>query len=287
MRVGFDPVTERELFVLNLSEATKLLTIRIPSPRFVCLLLWDAEKEPDTTLTQVAMWLLESGAVYVCCWGSDAERVHDAIDTVDISRNPTCDRVVMTTWHGKKPLAEAVYFALDNAWPDEGYAKGCGSVLAVCIGSGKSAEAVRVAFTDPAGSFAVCAGRRPPYLFQNRQCAIILDVMEQYARCAMPVQTKAQILGLLREHQPEMRLAGVLRCGLFGSFARDESHAQSDVDILVEFEPDQKTFDHFMQLAFFLEDLLGRKVDLVTRESLSPYIGPHILREVEFATASA
>ncbi|MBI4318048.1 MAG: nucleotidyltransferase family protein [Chloroflexi bacterium] len=103
----------------------------------------------------------------------------------------------------------------------------------------------------------------------------------------MPVQTKEEILSLLQAHQPELRRLGVRRCGLFGSFVRNKPRYQSDVDILVEFEPDQKTFDHFIQLAFFLEDLFGRKVDLITAESLSPYLGPHILREVEYAPACA
>jgi hypothetical protein len=103
----------------------------------------------------------------------------------------------------------------------------------------------------------------------------------------MAVQTKEQILTLLQEHQSELRRLGVRRCGLFGSFVRNESQDQSDVDILVEFEPEQKRFDHFMQLAFFLEDLFGRRVDLITTESLSPYIGPHILGEVEYAPVSA
>ena len=102
----------------------------------------------------------------------------------------------------------------------------------------------------------------------------------------MAVQTKAQVLALLRGHQPELRRFGVKRCGIFGSFVRNEPRDQSDVDILVEFDPDQKTFDNFMHLAFFLEDLFGRKVDLITTESLSPYIGPHILREVEYASVS-
>ena len=103
----------------------------------------------------------------------------------------------------------------------------------------------------------------------------------------MPVQAKEQILALLQERQAELRRLGVKRCGLFGSFVREAAHEQSDVDILVEFEPDQKTFDNYMQLAFFLEDLFGRRVDLVTTESLSPYIGPHILHEVQYATVSA
>jgi predicted nucleotidyltransferase len=102
----------------------------------------------------------------------------------------------------------------------------------------------------------------------------------------MLVRTKEQVLRRLHEAQAELRRFGVKRCGVFGSFARNQSQDQSDVDILVEFEPDQKTFDNFMHLAFFLEDLFGRQVDLITTESLSPYIGPHILREVEYASVS-
>lgn len=102
----------------------------------------------------------------------------------------------------------------------------------------------------------------------------------------MVVRTKTQLLALLGDHQTQLKRFGVKRCGLFGSFVRDQPNPQSDVDILVEFQPDKKTFDNFMGLALFLEELLGRKVDLVTLESLSPYIGPHILREVEYAAFS-
>ena len=59
--------------------------------------------------------------------------------------------VVMTTWHTNEPLAEVLYFALNTAWPDEGYAKGCGSALAVCLGKSEMAEEVRAAFSDPRG----------------------------------------------------------------------------------------------------------------------------------------
>ena len=103
----------------------------------------------------------------------------------------------------------------------------------------------------------------------------------------MPVKDKQEIFALLAENESQLRGLGVRRCGLFGSFARGEQTEQSDVDILVEFEEGRKTFDNFMAAAFLLEDLLGRKVDLVTPESLSPYIGPHILREVEYETVGA
>lgn len=104
----------------------------------------------------------------------------------------------------------------------------------------------------------------------------------------IPVQTKDQVLSLLHKHQPELHRLGVKQCGVFGSFVRDTAiHEQSDVDILVVFEPNQKTFDNFMNLAFFLEELFGRTVDLITLESLSPYIGQRILNEVEYVSFSA
>lgn len=103
----------------------------------------------------------------------------------------------------------------------------------------------------------------------------------------MTPDTKEEMLSAIRGQASRVRAFGVERCGVFGSFARDQSTHHSDVDILVEFEPGKKTFDNFINLAFFLEDLLGRLVDLVTRESLSPYIGPHILREVEYVPLGA
>lgn len=104
---------------------------------------------------------------------------------------------------------------------------------------------------------------------------------------ASKVLTKQKILATLKASESQLRAFGVRRIGLFGSFVRNCQQDDSDVDLLVEFEPDQKSFDNFMQLAFFLEDVLKRRVELVTTESLSPYIGPHILEETEYATLSS
>jgi len=104
----------------------------------------------------------------------------------------------------------------------------------------------------------------------------------------MAVQTKAQVFSLLHQHQRELQQFGVQRCGVFGSFVRDTAiNDLSDVDILVAFEPEQKTFDNFIHLSFFLEDLFDRTVDLVTIESLSPHIGPRILDQVEYVPIGA
>ncbi len=96
------------------------------------------------------------------------------------------------------------------------------------------------------------------------------------------VASERGILSLIEERQEQIRAFGVKRLGLFASFARGQEREHSDVDLLVEFESGRKTFDAFMQPAFFLEDLLGRRVELVTPESLSPHIGPRILQEVKY-----
>jgi uncharacterized protein len=101
------------------------------------------------------------------------------------------------------------------------------------------------------------------------------------------ITTKQDVLDTLHQNRSRLRSFGLRRIGLFGSFVRGEQRPESDIDLLVEFEPDKKTFDAFMELSFFLEELLQHRVELVTVESLSPYIGPHILKEVEYATLAA
>lgn len=100
------------------------------------------------------------------------------------------------------------------------------------------------------------------------------------------VQSKSDLLDRLHQQGDDLRRLGVKRLGIFGSFQRDATTEESDVDVLVEFAPGQKSFDHFMELSFLLEDELGRPVELVTPEALSPHIGPRILSEVEYVSIS-
>ena len=101
------------------------------------------------------------------------------------------------------------------------------------------------------------------------------------------IRTKEDIFQRIREHEETIRALGVRRIGLFGSFVRGEQRPDSDVDLLVDFEPLGKTFDHFMELSFLLEEALQRRVELVTPESLSPHLGPDILAEVEYDASLA
>ena len=101
------------------------------------------------------------------------------------------------------------------------------------------------------------------------------------------INDRKELEQVLRDHEQALLALGVRRLGVFGSFARGQQRCDSDVDLLVEFKEGAKTFDHFMGLALLLEDLLGRRVEIVTPEALSPYIGPRILREVKYVTLAA
>ena len=98
------------------------------------------------------------------------------------------------------------------------------------------------------------------------------------------VANREQVFSLLRQHHAKIEGYGVAQIGLFGSFVRGEQKDASDVDILVQFEPGKKTFKNFIRLAYFLEDLFNRKTEVVTLESLSPFLKPHILKEVSYVS---
>ena len=101
------------------------------------------------------------------------------------------------------------------------------------------------------------------------------------------VNSKIKVLQLIAENQQSIKVFGVSKLGLFGSFVRDEQTQESDVDFIVEFEQGKKTYKNFIALAEFLESLFGRKVELVTPQSLSPYIGPHIIKTVEYVALAS
>jgi len=95
---------------------------------------------------------------------------------------------------------------------------------------------------------------------------------------------KTEILKKLRKSKPELSGFGVIRIGLFGSVLRNESENDSDVDILIDFNPEQETYQNYMNTCNFLESMFaGSKLDIVTEKGLSPFIGPYILKEVEYA----
>jgi predicted nucleotidyltransferase len=91
-----------------------------------------------------------------------------------------------------------------------------------------------------------------------------------------------RIKEIIEKHKQEIREKyHVSEIGVFGSYIRGEQEEDSDIDILVSFEK-PIGFVKFMRLEFYLSELLGNKVDLVTKDSLKPHIGSVILRETQY-----
>ncbi len=90
---------------------------------------------------------------------------------------------------------------------------------------------------------------------------------------------RQRVLELLAEHKSRLaELYGVSRLAVFGSMARDAAGADSDVDVLVAFDG-PATSERYFGVLFYLEDLLGRPVDLVTEKALRAELRPFIERE--------
>lgn len=92
-----------------------------------------------------------------------------------------------------------------------------------------------------------------------------------------------EVLRRLNGHKDRLEQLQVKSLALFGSVARGEEHLESDLDILVEFQG-AATFDQYMDLKFFLEDLLKQKVDLVTKKALRSRIRPQVEEEAVYIT---
>jgi predicted nucleotidyltransferase len=93
--------------------------------------------------------------------------------------------------------------------------------------------------------------------------------------------SQEEILKVLEENRKTIQGYGVRRLGLFGSQARDEATSGSDLDFVVEFET--KTFDAYMDLKAFLEELFNHRVDLVLADTIKPRLRPSILKEAVYA----
>ena len=91
---------------------------------------------------------------------------------------------------------------------------------------------------------------------------------------------RQEVLDILRTHKPTLaERFGVTELALFGSFARDQATDKSDIDILVKFDKPATSKTYF-GVQFYIEDLLGRPVDLGTEDSLRSELRPYVEREV-------
>ena len=94
---------------------------------------------------------------------------------------------------------------------------------------------------------------------------------------------KEKVLYVLRSSLPRLKALKVRSVAVFGSTARGEAGTDSDVDVLVEFS-ERATFDRYMEVKFLLEDMLGRRVDLVTRRALKPRMRSQVEQEAIYVS---
>ena len=95
--------------------------------------------------------------------------------------------------------------------------------------------------------------------------------------------TSDKILKIINENKDNIKKFGVKNIGLFGSYAINKQKKESDIDLLVEFKKGKKTFDNYMDLKFYLENLFDCNVDLVIKEALKVDLKPNILKSVKYA----
>ncbi len=93
--------------------------------------------------------------------------------------------------------------------------------------------------------------------------------------------TKENIIAILKSHKADLLKFGVTNVGLFGSYLRNEQSNKSDIDLLIDFEPGKENFDNYMAVYDIFENIFkNQKVELVTKNGLSKYIGPKILKDI-------
>jgi predicted nucleotidyltransferase len=95
--------------------------------------------------------------------------------------------------------------------------------------------------------------------------------------------TKQEIFKTIQDNKETIKSFGVIQIGLFGSYVRGEQTENSDIDFLVDITKERKTLKNYIDFCDMLENLFeNNKIDIVSKKGLSEFIGPHILKEVNY-----
>ena len=84
------------------------------------------------------------------------------------------------------------------------------------------------------------------------------------------------VIATLRAHEAELRAEGVAHVYLFGSVARDEAGARSDIDLFYDYDPDRFGFLQFMRIRELAPEIMGQSVDIMPRDGIHPLIRPEV-----------
>ncbi len=152
-KLGHSEFGSRDLYALSLRNykippgAFKEIT-----GHFIACLAMDGTEATDEEIKAIASDLIQAGCAYICCWGEDSERVHDLIDQEDLALHPT-GAWNMTTWQNDVPLAEALWFSINSAWPDPRFDESTHAVVGISFNNQEWADQVSEAFSNPIGFF--------------------------------------------------------------------------------------------------------------------------------------
>jgi hypothetical protein len=115
------------------------------SPHFALFVACDATRAENFLVFSVADQLMSKGLAYLCVWGPGCERVHDLFDEQRFSRNEneTIENVIMTTWHSKETLPEALHFFTHWAYPAASFEESCRNWIAASVGNPEWEQLIR------------------------------------------------------------------------------------------------------------------------------------------------
>jgi hypothetical protein len=152
-RITFDDANKRTLFAVAAHTVDDLPKAFVFGTRyFVAFIAWDSRGVSTGSITKLARVLLDSGCVYFCCWGPGCERVHDIVDDeylVDGLSVNDDESTIMTTWHTRESLEEALWFCLNAAFPDDRFFEQGKTVVGITIGDSGFAARVSAGLRNP------------------------------------------------------------------------------------------------------------------------------------------
>ncbi len=149
--IGRDLQRGRDMYMAVVSSAEDVpADFRLPTKYFLAMIVWDSATSSVDSISRLVEALLRSGCVYIDCWGSGCERMHDISDELivlfqvglmdtrptdaqDLSATGDEGRLIMTTWHAKETLDEALHFYLTDTHSGEEYESQCGCAVVLVI----------------------------------------------------------------------------------------------------------------------------------------------------------
>ncbi len=140
-----DGPLDRQLFALEVATSSEVLAAtQSVTPHFATFLAWDTTSIEAGEIARLATLLHNRGLAYLCAFGPGCERVHDIFDEVEIELQAArpSDSVIMTTWHEDETLEDALWFFVNNSFPDAAYEDTCRIGIAMTIGNSHWAKQV-------------------------------------------------------------------------------------------------------------------------------------------------